>query len=104
MSGDKVTTPASILGKEGYIAFIVESNLFRAAAKDNEMDRPTVTLDMAALTPASPDTRPTSPDTRPTSPDTTNPIGVGSSSGGCSAGSAVLALAVLGSFVLVRRK
>ena len=118
MSGDKVTTPASILGKEGYIAFIVESNLFRAAAKDNEMDRPTVTLDMAALTPASPDTRPTSPDTRPTSPDTrptspdtrptspdtTNPIGVGSSSGGCSAGSAVLALALLGTFIASRKK
>ena len=34
----------------------------------------------------------------------TNVIGVGSSSGGCSAGSAVLALAVLGAFIAARKK
>ncbi|MBR0151425.1 MAG: hypothetical protein IJP89_08685 [Synergistaceae bacterium] len=54
MSGDEVTTPSSILGKEGYIAFAVESSVFRAAAKDNEMDRPTVTLALKAST-TSPD-------------------------------------------------
>lgn len=56
MSGDVVTTPSSILGKEGYIAFVVENEVFKAAAKDTIMDRPTVTL---ALKPVSGSVKPT---------------------------------------------
>ena len=42
---------------------------------------------------------------RPTIAVTANNIrGVGGSSGGCSAGSAVLALAVLGTFIAARKK
>ena len=115
-SGDEVTNPMDLLadeenGTDAYVAFVIENSGIRTADTNNSLTNPTVTIELASTAPVSPDTRPTSPDTRPTSPDTRptspdvrNPIGAGSSSGGCSAGSAVLALALLGTFIASRKK
>ncbi|MBQ6972682.1 MAG: hypothetical protein IJP86_10060 [Synergistaceae bacterium] len=80
-------------GRTAYLVFEVANDAVATA----DFDAAAATLSKPAIVvsnTSSPSPGPTSPDIR----------GVGSSSGGCSAGSAVLALAVLGSFVLVRRK
>ncbi|MBR4197091.1 MAG: hypothetical protein IKQ95_10365 [Synergistaceae bacterium] len=80
-TGAEVTTPRSLTGS-GYIAFVVSGTAVRASAVT--MSNPSVTVKMTSTV--------------------TPEYGVGSSSGGCSAGSAVLALALLGTFIASRKK
>ena len=80
-TGAEVTTPRSLTGA-GYIAFVVSGTAVRASAVT--MSNPSVTVKMTSTV--------------------TPEYGVGSSSGGCSAGSAVLALALLGTFIASRKK
>lgn len=89
-TGAEVTNPASMVasaGTKGYMAFAIDADGVRDADGDSSLANPTLTLEM---TESGGDT-PT-----PVDPGET---GVGSSSGGCSAGSAVLALALLGAFI-----
>lgn len=96
-TGAEVTDPASMVttaGKTGYIAFVIENTGIKDANADSSLANPTLTLEMNEATPT-----PT-----PTPTPSGDVYGVGSSSGGCSAGSAVLALALLGTFIAARKK
>ena len=94
-TGAEVTDPASMVttaGKTGYIAFVIENTGIKDANADSSLANPTLTLEMNEATPT------------PTPTPSGDVYGVGSSSGGCSAGSAVLALALLGTFIAARKK
>lgn len=81
-------------GRSVYLVFEVVNNVVAA-----DFEAAAVTLSKPALVVKETSTTPT-----PTPTPSGDIYGVGSSSGGCSAGSAVLALALLGTFIAARKK